>query len=178
MHSYDYAHRQGELALTWDDFVILSRHLAEALAALNVDAIVGVARAGLLPATAVACALRLDLFPVRVTRRESDVVKHPHPVWKVPVSPEVAGRTVAVIDEIADTGETLALVRDEVLRQGARSAFTACLVRHSWARPTPNVCPLVSDALVVFPWDAQVYSGGAWVPHPEIVAARRAQGLE
>ncbi|NPV07679.1 MAG: phosphoribosyltransferase [Anaerolineae bacterium] len=175
MHSYDYAHREGELALTWDEFAALSRRLAEELAALAVDAVVGIARAGLLPATAVACALRLDLFPVRLTRRESDIVRYPHPVWKVPVSPEVAGRRVAVVDEIADTGETLALVRAEVQRQGASSVFTACLARHTWAQPVPDVCPVVSDALIVFPWDAYVFSNGAWVPHPEIVAARRAQ---
>lgn len=41
MHSYDYAHREGELPLTWDDFAALSRRLAEELAALGVAAAAG-----------------------------------------------------------------------------------------------------------------------------------------
>lgn len=173
--SYDYSLRAGELPLTWDDFASLSRQMAEEVASLGVDAVVGIARAGLFPATAVACALRLDLYPVRVTRREGDVVRRRHPNWKVPVSPEVSGRRVAVIDEITDTGETLPLVRQEVLRLGALSAVTGCLVRHTWARPVPDVCPLVSDALVIFPWDAHALVNGEWRVHPEIEAARGAQ---
>lgn len=176
--SYDYANRSGELALSWEDVAGLSRRLAEELAALGIDTVVGIARAGLIPATVVACALRLDLYPVRVTRREADIVTRDHPAWKVPLSPEVAGRRLAIVDEIADTGETLELVREEALRLGAEAAFTACLVRHSWARPQPDACPLVSDALIVFPWDAQVLENGVWVVHPEISAARRSQSGE
>ncbi|NLT42516.1 MAG: GNAT family N-acetyltransferase [Anaerolineae bacterium] len=173
--SYDYPRRRGELPISWGEFATLYCQLADEVAALGVDAVVGIARAGLIPATAVACALRLDLFPVRVTRREGDVVTRQHPVWKVPLSPDVAGRRVAVVDEIADTGETLALVADEARRLGAEAVYTACLVQHTWAHPRPDLCALVSDALVVFPWDAQVRVDGVWRPHPEIEAARRAQ---
>jgi len=37
-------------------------------------------------------------------------------LWKVPVSPEVQGKVVAVVDEMADIGQTLALVADEARR--------------------------------------------------------------
>lgn len=104
MQSYDYTHRNGVESITWDRFVSLCASLAERLASHRIDTVVGVARAGLLPATTVACALRCDLFPVRLTRRSRDEVVHRHPVWLVDVSPEVRGRRAAVIDEIADTG--------------------------------------------------------------------------
>jgi len=169
--SYDYAQRQGELRIDWERFAALSKGLAERLAG-HVDVVVGVARAGLLPATAVACALRLDLVPVQVTRREADRVVREEPLWKVDVSREVEGRAVAVVDEIADTGRTLALVAERVRARGAAEVVTATLVAHTWASPPPDVAALESDALVIFPWDARVLVDGRWTLHPELSAAR------
>ncbi len=173
--AYDYAHRQGVRPLTWDEITRLAAHLAEALEKEGVEVVVGIARAGLIPATMVACSLRRELYPVRVTRRVNDEVRFATPVWRVPVSPEVAGKVVAVVDEIADTGETLALVAKSVEEHGAARVVTACLVSHSWASPAPTVAALVSDAFVIFPWDRQVLMNGRWQPHPEIVAGLEAQ---
>ena len=168
MKSYDYEHREGVHEISWEDFAAMYRSLVEALAGRGVDTVIGVARAGLFPATAVAAGLRCDLYPVRVTRREGDRVVYDSPVWKVDVSPEVAGRVVAVIDEIADTGETLALVANRAHQLGAARVVTAALVCHTWANPAPDVAVLTSDALVIFPWDRRVYVDGVWQIHPEL----------
>ncbi|HBY99467.1 MAG TPA: hypothetical protein DEP84_36940 [Chloroflexi bacterium] len=176
MQSYDYAHRKGVRAISWDEFAALSARLAEDVEMAGVEVIVGIARAGLFPAVALACSLRRELYPVRVTRRVNDAVSFRSPVWRVPVSPEVAGKRVAVVDEIADTGETLALVADKVRVSGATHVITACLVSHTWTSPAPDLAALVTDALVLFPWDRQVLIAGHWQPHPEIVAALEAQG--
>lgn len=175
MRSYDYAHRKGVRPLGWEDFAILSGQLAEKLAAYQPDLIVGIARAGLFPATAVACFLRRDLYPVRLSRRVNDIVVYQMPMWKVPVSPDVTDKVVAVVDEMADTGQTLALVADEARRLGAARVIRASLVAHSWAQPAPDVCALVTDEFVIFPWDQQVFVNGSWQPHPEIVAGLKAQ---
>ena len=179
MQSYDYAHRDGIAPMSWEEFATLSRKLAEGLARRepDIDLILGIARAGLFPATAVACALRRDLVPIRLTRREQDQVVRPSPLWKTPVPPEVAGKVVAVIDEIADTGQTLRLAAAEAGKLGARRVVTAALVAHSWAEPPPDVVALTSDALVLFPWDREVFADGRWQPHPELSAALMAQGF-
>lgn len=176
MKSYDYAHREGVRSISWEEFARLAAQLAEQLEQAGVEVIIGIARAGLIPATTVACNLRREMYPVRVTRRVNDEVRHASPVWKVPVSSEIAGKVVAVVDEIADTGETLALVAEGVREQGAARVLTATLISHSWASPPPDFCALVTDELIIFPWDQQVYSEGRWQPHPEIVAALKAQG--
>jgi uncharacterized protein len=178
MQSYDYANRQGVRPISWEDFVNLTAKLAEAIEPTGVEIIVGIARAGLLPATLLACSLRREMYPVRLTRRVNDIVTYNTPVWKVPVSTEVAGKKVVIVDEIADSGETLALVAQKVRESGASEVFTATLVSHSWANPTPDFSGLVSDELIIFPWDAQVYSQGQWQPHPEIVAALKLQQPE
>jgi hypothetical protein len=178
VRSYDYAARKGVREISWEEFAQLARRLAETLAAHRIETVVGIARAGLLPATAAACALRCELFPMRVTRRPHDEVVYNSPVWRVPVSHLVEGKAVAIVDEIADSGETLALVAAEVRALNAQRVVTAALVAHSWADPAPDVCALQSDELIVFPWDKEVLVDGAWLPHPELVAALEAQAKE
>ena len=171
MKSYDYSHRKGVEEISWERFASLAATLAERLAVEEIEDVVGVARAGLFPATAVACALRKELFPARVTRRLNDLVIYQKPVWKVDVSKEVEDKVVAVVDEIADTGETLRLVAQRAREQGARRVITACLVSHTWANPAPDLASKVTDSLVIFPWDKQVYQDGQWQFHPELAEA-------
>jgi hypoxanthine phosphoribosyltransferase len=175
MQSYDYAHRSGVEAITWERFAELARALVEKLAPFNIEAVVGTARAGLFPATAVCLMLRRELYPARVSRRVNDEVKFRHPQWIVDVAPDVKDKAIAVVDEITDTGETLNLVADRVKECGAKQVITAALVAHSWARPRPDVVALTTDSLVLFPWDEQVYIAGQWQPHPELVGALKHQ---
>jgi hypoxanthine phosphoribosyltransferase len=175
MKSYDYAHRKGIEEISWEQFGALSRTLAERLAGKQVDLVIGIARAGLFPATAVAAALRREPYPVRVTRRVNDIVQYKSPIWRVDVPATVAGQRVAVIDEIADTGETMSIVAARALERGARQVWTLSLVAHSWADPQPDFTALNSDALIVFPWDKQVLTSEGWKLHPELESAMRAQ---
>jgi hypoxanthine phosphoribosyltransferase len=139
--SYDYARRTGVETITWDRFAELARTLAEKLAPFSIDAVVGTARAGLFPATAVSLMLRCEIYPVRVSRRVNDELKFRHPQWIVDVAADVKGRIVAVVDEIADTGETLEVIAERVKQRGARRVITASLVAHSWADPAPDAPP-------------------------------------
>jgi hypothetical protein len=162
-------------SITWEEFASLSRKLAEHLEPLHPQVILGIARAGLFPATAVACSLRCELYPIRLTRRVNDIVVHEQPVWKVPVPSDVSGKVVAVIDEIADTGHTIWIAAESARSAGAVQVITTCLVSHPWADPLPQITALISDAFIIFPWDRQVLVNGKWVTHPEIKAGKQAQ---
>lgn len=175
MISYDYAHRQGVTQISWEDFGSISVTLAEMIEPYHPEIILGIARAGLFPATAVACWLCSELYPVRITRRLNDRVVYAQPIWKVPVPDQVADKVVVVVDEIADTGETLALVADAVRTRGAAKIFTASLFSHTWAKPVPDVVAQVSDAFIIFPWDKQRLVDRNWQLNPEIKAGLEAQ---
>jgi len=176
MQSYAYENRQGIEEISWERFAELTNKLTEMLAEEKVQVIIGIARAGLFPATAVACALQREMYPVRITRRINDRITFDHPIWRVDVpSSDVRGKVVAVVDEIADSGETLALVSLRAQERGAQRVITASLVSHSWAIPMPDISALISDALIIFPWDKQIYSERTWQPHPEIETAIQAQ---
>jgi hypoxanthine phosphoribosyltransferase len=100
------------------------------------------------------------MFPVRLSRRINDEVRYDTPVWWIGVPPEVAGLRVALVDEIADSGETLELARQTIMDAGAVDVVTA-----------PTFSGLISDELIIFPWNRRVLRDGAWLPHPELEAA-------
>lgn len=173
--SYDYATRRGELSLTWEWIELLAHELVERLAAQHFDAVIGISRGGLIPATMISAALRLNLYPVGLSRREGEVVGQEQHEWYADVLPVVAGGRIVVIDEIADSGGTLVAVATRARQRGAAAVVTAALVAHSWAAPNPDLVGLVSDELVVFPWDRRIFEDGRWQEHPELEAARREQ---
>jgi hypoxanthine phosphoribosyltransferase len=177
MESYDYANRKGIREITWEEFGVLSAELAKSLSSFEPQVVIGIARAGLFPATAVACMLRLELIPVKLSRRENDQIIHSTPVWKVPIMDNIRNKTVAIIDEIADTGQTLSMVKEEVYSKGAQKVISASLISHSWANPAPEISVFVSDELIIFPWDRKVWLGEKWQIHPEIADAIHAQEL-
>lgn len=176
MKSYDYSRRRGVEHITWDRFALLTRNMVEKLAAENVDVVIGIARGGLMPATLIASALRCEMFPIRLTRRMNDVIVHSSPACLLDVAIQVANRKcAAVVDDISDTGQTLAIAAQLVRRRGVPKIITACLASHSWASPQPDYAGIETDALVTFPWDMHVYMDGIWQMHPETAEALRLQ---
>lgn len=176
MKSYEYANRQGVERISWERFGELTRGLVEVLAREKVDVVIGIARGGLIPAAAVATALRCEMFPIRLTRRMHDEIVHSTPVVLLDVAIQVANRKCAVvIDEIADSGQTLLRAVQLVSRRGVPRVLTATLAAHSWANPCPDYTALKTDGLVIFPWNGQAYINGQWQTHPEIEKALQLQ---
>lgn len=171
MRSYDYSRRTGVEPISWERFEALVRLLAEQVEAFEPQIILGIARGGLFPATMLSYVLRREFYPIRLTRRLNDAVVREQPVWLVRPPEKVRGRRVLVVDEIADSGHTIALAADESRRLGALEVRTGVLYAHTWAEPRPNYVALTSDALILNPWDRDVLMGGQWTTHPELAAA-------
>ena len=172
---YDYSRRVGEEPISWERFEQLARQLAVQIEADEPQIILGIARGGLIPATVISFMLRRELYPVRLTRRLNDTVVRPQPTWLVRPPDKVRGRRVVIIDEIADSGRTIAMAAEEVRQMGASHVRTAVLYAHTWADPRPDFVGLTSDALILNPWDREVLVGGQFVTHPELAAALRLQ---
>lgn len=173
MQPYDYSQRSGVEPVSWERFEQLVRILAEQIERFEPQIILGIARGGLFPATMLSFILRREFYPIRLTRRLNDTVVREKPTWLVRPPDKVEGRRVLLMDEIADSGDTLALAREEVLRLGASEVRTATLYAHTWADPRPDFVAFTSDALILNPWDREVLVEGQWTTHPELAEALR-----
>lgn len=93
--------------------------------------------------------------------------------WRVMPGTAVAGRTVLVLDDILDQGNTLAAIREKLLAAGASRVYYAVLTEKDIGRAKPVRADFVGLRLpdrYVFGCGMDV--GGVWRNLPEIYALK------
>jgi len=75
------------------------------------------------------------------------------PVITQPVSVSVKGKKVLVVDDVADTGKSLALVREHVMEQGAKDVKIATIYYKPWSIVTPDWFEKKTSHWIIFPWE-------------------------
>ena len=165
--------RAGEfLELDWEMFGELCRALAMRVARdYRPEVVVGVARAGVIPAAIIASLLRIDFHAISISRRmglhgaddDADVLERPQVFSQVPR--HIEGKRVLLTDEITTSGDTLRL-GIATLREAhpAQIRTATTFVRPRAYRPDYHA--LETDATVIFPWDVKVFDGESWVINP------------
>ncbi len=145
--------------LTWELFGTASRELAQQIADSGFDPeiIIAVARGGLLPAGSLSYALGVKLSDAMNVEFYTDIHETlPDPVLLAPLldADSIAGKRLLVVDDVVDSGRTLALVL-ELLRGMGAEARSAVL----YAKPSSVVDPDYvwrrTDEWIVFPWSAE-----------------------
>ena len=175
---YDYSTRKGIRPISWEDFHGLCKALAAAASRFEPEIILPVGRGGYYPGTLISHMLQVEVYPVRLSRRVNDVVKHESPQWIVEPPAAVAGKRVLVVDEICSTGETIQLVKEKAIGLGASLVRSAVLYSHTWGISVPDYIGLISDELILNPWDREIFRDGEFHFHPEYVEALAKQGLK
>ncbi|WP_375481131.1 phosphoribosyltransferase [uncultured Jatrophihabitans sp.] len=144
--------------LTWELFGTASRELAELVHAdgYEPDLILSIARGGLFVAGALGYALdvkNLHLVNVEFYTGVDERLDLPVMLPPVPAPVDLSGARVLVADDVADTGATLALVK-EFCREHV--AEVRCAVVYEKPRSTVS-CEYVwreTDRWIDFPWSA------------------------
>jgi hypoxanthine phosphoribosyltransferase len=129
------------------------------------EVVIGIARAGVIPAAIVACILDVDFYSLQITRRDDDDEVRQRPEIFSDVPREVQGKRVLIVDEITSSGDTMRLALAAVRDQRPSEVRTAT----SFARTSgykPDYTALTMDAEVVFPWDRKVFEGDELVVNP------------
>lgn len=175
---YDYENRASIHPISWQDFHGLCKGLAIAVSRFQPEIILPIGRAGYYSGTLIAHMLQIELYPVRLSRRVKDVVIYQSPQWFVEPPPAVKGQRVLIVDEICSTGETIAVVKEKVEAMRAQAVKSAVLYAHTKGASVPDYIGLITDELLLNPWDREILRDGAFQFHPEYVEALTQQGLE
>ena len=175
---YDYENRSAVQPISWEDFHGLSKGLVVAVSRFRPEIILPVGRGGYYPGTLIGHMLQVDLYPAHLSRRVMDIVTHQRPQWLVEPPASVQDRRVLIVDEVCSTGETITMVTDKVVALGAHTVKSAVLYAHSKGGSVPDYVGLVSDALILNPWDREIYKDGRFQFHPEYVEALLKQGMD
>jgi hypoxanthine phosphoribosyltransferase len=174
---YDYSTRRGVRPLSWDEMHGLCKALVAAVAPFGPQIILPVGRGGYYPGTLIAHMLQVEVYPIRLSRRVNDTVLYESPQWRLEPPALVCDQRVLVVDEMCGSGETLRMVLARLAELGVSAARTAVLFAHTWGVELPDYIGFVSDALVVNPWDREIFRDGRWQWAPEYRNAFALQGL-
>lgn len=149
---------QKSFPVSWDQFHRDSRALAWRLTGLNTfDAVVAIARGGLVPATIVARELNIRVVETVSVKSYDHQNKGDVRVLKA-LSSEILGmnqdgKKILIVDDLVDTGATARVVRD--MLPGAHFATV-------YAKPMGRelvdtfITEVSQDTWIFFPWDLDV----------------------
>ncbi len=157
---------QEYLEVDWAMFGELCRALAMKVARdYDPEVIVGIARAGVIPAAVVASILRVDFHSMKISRKAGDEPERMRPAVLSAAPRTLEGRRGLIVDEITTSGDTLRLALAAVRDVHPAEVRTAT----SFARTSgyqPDYSALTMDAEVIFPWDRKIFEGGDLVVNP------------
>lgn len=145
--------------LTWEGFGTASRELAQAVADTDFapEIIIAVARGGLTLAGALTYALGVKLSDAINVEFYTDVNETlADPVLLAPMldTDSIAGKRILVVDDVADSGRTLALVM-KLLRGFGADVRSAVLYSKPRSVVAPDFIWKSTDQWIVFPWSAE-----------------------
>lgn len=145
--------------LTYELFGTAARELAQRIAddGFRPDAIIGIARGGLTLAGALGYALDVKMlgslnveFYTGVEERLDEPVLLPPALDRA----ALAGKSVLLVDDVADSGRTLALVL-QLLQAGGGEVRTVCLYSKPGTVQTPDYVWRTTDRWIMFPWSSE-----------------------
>lgn len=143
-------------APTWTQLYTLLLEQAERICrcGFKPDVIVGVSRGGWLPARVLSDLLENPILAnVRAENYVGIGKARREPALTQGVSVDVAGKRVLVVDEVADSGGSLKLVKAHILAQGALEVKTAALYYKPQSVFKPDFYEKETECWVVFPWE-------------------------
>jgi len=143
-------------APTWDQIYNMLIKLADRIrnSRFKPDVIVGVSRGGWPPARVLSDLLgNPNLANVRAEFYLGVAETKGEPTLTQPVSVNVAGKKVLVVDEIADTGKSLKLIKQHLIEKGATEVKIATIYYKPWSIIIPEYYEKETSRWVVFPWE-------------------------
>jgi len=144
------------LYITWMDVQRLSEKLADQIAesGFRPDIIVAVSRGGFDPARILSDELNIrSLASLQVIYYAGVNERNDKPQVKYPLNADIAGLNVLVVDDVADSGSSLKVVKDYVDSLGPREVRIATLHHKPWSRFEPDFYAESADKWIIYPWE-------------------------
>ena len=141
---------------TWDQIYEMLLNLAERIRknGFKPDLIVGVSRGGWPPARVLSDLLdNPNLANVKAEFYLGVAETKREPTLTQPVSVAVADKKVLIVDEVADTGKSLKLVKKHVIKEGACEVKIVTVYYKPWSVIVPDYYGKQTSRWIVFPWE-------------------------
>ncbi|MFA6486554.1 MAG: phosphoribosyltransferase family protein [Candidatus Magasanikbacteria bacterium] len=155
-----YSKSEGIIRLTWED---VEHDTLKIIADMKKDgfepdAIISIARSGLIPASLIAYALgnkqlyviKVDFSKMQKSGQDQDLL--PRPMITQELSANISGMKVLVVDEMAVSGSTLKLVSKYMEIKDPKEVKYAVLYKQPWAEFKPDYSGREIKEWPLYPW--------------------------
>ena len=117
------------------------------------EIIVGISRGGLIPSRIISDLLNNpNLASVRVEFYKYSKKKRNEPKITQPISTPIEGKTILLVDDVADSGKSLHLVYEHLLKK-AKEIRTLTIFYKPWSCILPDYYIKETRAWIIFPWE-------------------------
>ena len=143
-------------APTWNQIYDMLLELSKQIRIdrFNPDIIVGISRGGWPPARVLSDLLsNPNVANVRAEFYLGIAETGSEPTLTQPVSVKTRGKRVLVVDEVADTGKSLKMVREHIVREGAKEVKAVTVYYKPWSVVRPDYFAKETSDWIVFPWE-------------------------
>jgi len=145
-------------APTWNQIYNMLLDLAESIRkdCFKPDIIVGISRGGWPPARILSDLLsNPNLANVRAEFYLGLSETKDEPSLTQPLSMDVFDKRILIVDEVADTGKSLQLVKKHIVEQGARELKIVTVYYKPWSIVKPDYFAKETCEWIVFPWEVK-----------------------
>lgn len=142
--------------VSWDEAYSLAKILAHKIksSGYNPDLVIGIARGGLVPARVVCdfllqkdlAAIKVEHWGIAATLGKAKL-KYPLPV-------DISGKSVLVVDDVVDTGDTFSVIMDYIKEKNPSGVKTAVLHYKTSSTYVPDYWAQMQDKWqwIIYPW--------------------------
>ena len=121
---------------------------------VEMDTIVGISRGGLVPARFISDFLLIpDIKIISAGFYLGPKKKMEKPIIYTSIGKEVVNKSILLVDDVADTGETLTVVKNHILGKGAEKVYIAVIYKKPWSKADIDFYVRETDAWIIFPWE-------------------------
>lgn len=142
--------------VSWDEAYSLAKILAHKIksSGYKPDLVIGIARGGLVPARVVCdfllqkdlAAIKVEHWGIAATLGKAKL-KYPLPV-------DISGKSILVVDDVADTGDTFSVIMDYIKEKNPSEVKTAVLHYKTCSTSIPDYWAQMQEEWkwIIYPW--------------------------
>ena len=156
MHKDDEKYKPCEI-ISWYRFEELARTLADTIRESNYqpDMIIGICRGGYLPARLLSDYFGImDLAGIKIEHYHA-ARKHEAAVVRHPLTADVSGKRLLLVDDVSDSGDTFAVAIEHIRQCGAFAQLKTAVLHHKMTStfiPDYHAATIIKWRWLIYPW--------------------------
>jgi len=142
------------LRLDWNTVIAYCEELAARAKECRPDIIVGLSRGGLVPARILSDIMAVNELGILGLSLYKGIGKSAHsPRITQELTMDLKGKSVLIVDDVADSGRSLEAAKDYVIRKGAKSVKMATIHFKPTSAFKPDYYVMSTTAWIAYPWE-------------------------